>query len=320
MRAENIRRVAIIGAGLMGSGIALEYAGAGLLVSLVDANPEMPERALRTIKSNLSFLVEEGIIEDRQAQEASKNMVVAQSLEEATREAELVVECVPEDLTLKRELFRKLENICMQDAILATNTSSISITKIGSSLATAHRVVGTHYWNPPYLMPLVEVTAGAKTSSETLSTIGELLRRIGKVPIVVKKDIPGFIWNRLQFALLRECLNLVEQGVASVEDIDQVVRKGLGRRLALVGPFETADLGGLDVFHSICLHLFPELSNSVAPPRFFTDKVGRGELGVKTGKGFYDWGEKSAQDKINYRNSNLSRLLLEDRRNEDYSR
>jgi len=162
-------------------------------------------------------------------------------------------------------------------------------------------------------MPLVEVIAGERTSSETVATVGELLQRIGKIPIIVRKEIPGFVWNRLQFALLRECFHLVEQGVVSVEDIDLVVKKGLGRRLSLIGPFETADIGGLDTFLSVGEYLLPELSCQKQPSQLFTDKIRRGELGTKSGKGFYNWSQDRIENIISSRDSKLIQLLIEDR-------
>lgn len=313
METGDIQEVAVVGAGLMGGGIALDYALGGLAVSIVGRGPESGERALSTIGSRLHFLVEQGLISEEQRQRAASRLRAASSLEQAVCRADLVVESVPEDMALKREVFSRLESLCKRDAILATNTSGISITRIGLSLRTAHRLVGTHYWNPPYLMPLVEVTAGEKTSPRTVAAVKALLERAGKIPIIVKKDIPGFIWNRLQFALLRECLHLVEQGAASVEDIDLVVRKGLGRRLSLIGPFETADLGGLDVYFSICEYLFPELGCDAVVPGFFADKVRQGELGVKSGKGFYEWSRDKARQTVELRDRRLGNLLREDR-------
>lgn len=312
MKAKDIQKVAVIGGGLMGSGIALEYAVAGLEVSIVDATPELAKRSIDNIASKLDSLVSKGLLDEAQRKQGLENISAADSLDEAVVPADLTVECVLEKLDLKQEIFSHLEASCKADTILATNTSGISITHIGSGLQTAHRVVGTHYWNPPYLLPLVEVIAGERTSSETVATMRELLQRIGKIPIIVKKEVPGFCWNRLQFALLRECLHLVEQGVVSVEDIDLVVKKGLGRRLSLIGPFETADIGGLDTFLSVGEYLFPELSCQKQPPSLFADKIRRGELGVKSGKGFYSWSQDKVENTLNLRDAKLIQLLKED--------
>ena len=314
MKAKDIQKVALIGTGLMGSGIALEYAIAGFEVSVVDATPELAKRSLDTIASKLDFLVGKRLIDEARRKQALAGISAADRLDDAVVSADFVVECVPEKLELKQEIVSRLEASCKADAILATNTSGISITRIGSGLQTAHRVVGTHYWNPPYLMPLVEVIAGEKTSSETVATTRELLQRIGKIPIIVRKDIPGFCWNRLQFAVLRECLHLVEQGVVGVEDIDLVVKKGLGRRLSLIGPFETADIGGLDTFLSVSEYLFPELSCQQQPPQFFRDKIRRGDLGVKSGKGFYSWSQDRIENTLSLIDTKLIQLLIEDRR------
>ena len=307
MKAKDIQKVAVVGAGLMGSGIALEYAIAGLEVKVVDVTPEIARRSLGTIASKLDFLAGKGLIDEVRCKQALEGISAADGLDDAVVSADLVVECVLEKLGLKQEIFGHLEAVCKADAILATNTSGISITRISSRLQTAHRVVGTHYWNPPYLMPLVEVIAGERTSSETVATVGELLQRIGKIPIIVRKEIPGFVWNRLQFALLRECFHLVEQGVVSVEDIDLVVKKGLGRRLSLIGPFETADIGGLDTFLSVGEYLLPELSCQKQPSQLFTDKIRRGELGTKSGKGFYSWSQDRIENTQQFRSVCRSR-------------
>ena len=262
----SIDNVAIIGAGIMGHGIAQEYATAGLKVTVYDSIPSSLEQAKERIRSNLTPMVRRRAITAQQAQSTMGRIHLARSLAEAAQDADFVVEAVSEDLSTKQEVFRRLDDVCPAHAVLATNTSGLSITAVGSATKRPDRVVGTHYFNPSYLIPLVEVVPGKDTSRPTLEQTSELLRSIGKVPVLVKKDVPGFVWNRLQFALLREACWLVANGVASVEDVDLVVRKGLGRRLSLMGPFETADFGGLDTFAAISEYLWKDLDGFTVLP------------------------------------------------------
>jgi 3-hydroxybutyryl-CoA dehydrogenase len=229
--------VVVVGAGRMGSQIGTEYARAG---------------------HRVTFLV-------RSRGRAGAAPAV-ESADEIATAPELVVESLPEDLELKASVVRPLL-ARWPEAIFATNTSSLEIGALGAAAGAPERTIGTHYWNPPLLMPLVEVIAGPETAPAVVERVVALLEAIGKRPIRVRRDVPGFIWNRLQFALLREALWLLDAGVASAEDIDEVVRDGLARRLRLTGPFETAELGGLETFAQVAENLFPVLSNATDAPR-----------------------------------------------------
>jgi len=190
-----------------------------------------------------------------------------------------------------------LEEHMSADAVVATNTSGLAISRIADDCRHPERVVGTQWWNPAELVPLVELIKGERTSDATIRVMHAILRRLGKVPVIVKRDVPGFAGNRLQFALLREALNLVEAGIMSAEDVDRTVRYGVGLRYPCLGPFATADMGGLDVFLEISQYLFAELSCMSEPPGFFEDLVSKGKLGLKTGRGFFAY-EGRERDRV----------------------
>jgi 3-hydroxybutyryl-CoA dehydrogenase len=208
---------------------------------------------------------------------------------DAAADVDLVVESVPEQLDLKRDLYQALGEIARRDTIFASNTSSLPISDIADGVRGPERVVGTHYWNPPHLMPLVEIVAGRETSSATVERVDAALRQMGKEPILCRKEVPGFIWNRLQMALLREALWLVENGVASSEDVDLSIRKGLGRRYSGVGLFEAIDFGGVRTWDGISRGLFPHISDAHAPGPLLSRLVEEGRFGAEVGAGVYDW-------------------------------
>jgi 3-hydroxybutyryl-CoA dehydrogenase len=292
----DIRRIAVIGAGIMGHGIAQEFAVAGHDVGLHDVDETRLRDALTRIAANLARLETAGVVPPGTAATAPTRIHPSTSLGDATATADYVVEAAPENLPLKRDLFAELDRLCAPATILASNTSTF----VPSSLATAtgrpDRVLVTHYFNPPFLVPLVEVVRGPETSDATVSTVFSLLKRIGKSPVVVQKEAPGFIGNRLQLALVREALSIVAQGLATPEDVDLVVRTSLGRRWSVAGPFETSDAAGLDTVLAVAGQLFPAIESSPAVPSLLQEVVARGHLGLKTGKGFYDWPPDAAEE------------------------
>ncbi len=200
-----------------------------------------------------------------------------------------MIEAISEDLAVKQQTFQQLDKLCPARAVLASNTSGLSITALAEVTGRAGRVAGMHFWNPPHIVPLVEVVKGRHTSQATAKLLMDVSRRLGKRPILVRRDLPGFVGNRLQFAVLREALHLLTTGVASAEDIDAAMSDGPGLRYGLLGPLRTADLGGLDVFLAISRYLFPQLSSDHQPPSLLSDLVARGRLGAKSGKGIYDY-------------------------------
>jgi len=301
--------VAVIGAGTMGHGIAQEFARSGHRVALHDLRGDVLQGALARIEINIRACCEAKLIALEDVPAVLGRIRTTADLGEAAAEADFVVEAVAEDLALKQDIFRELDKLCQQHTVLATNTSGLSITRIAAATTRPDRVVGTHFWNPPHLIPLVEVVRGDETSDETTALACRIIERMGKSPVVVHKDVPGFVGNRLQFALLREALAIVEQGIASVADVDTVVKTGFGRRLAVIGPLETADLGGLDVFLAIARYLLPELDCSTEPPALLAQKAQQGKLGSKTCEGFYRWTRAKAQAIIAARDRELMRRL-----------
>ena len=305
MNVENVKRIGVIGAGIMGHGIAQVFAQAGYHVSLMARRRETLDKALSRIKSNIDLFVEHDLVREDAADIVLSRIETTTSLKEAVSEVDFVVEAVPEVIEVKKEVFRSLDSYCADHVILATNTSSLSVTEISSATERPDKVVGTHFWNPAHLMPLVEVTKGDYTSDETVEFACRLLEKVGKVPAKVLKDIPGGIGNRIQVAMWREALSLLDQGVASVEDIDNAVRLTFGARLPFMGPFLTADLNGVDLILNVHKYLYQFLYNSTEPPKILKEKVERGEFGIKTGRGFYSWTKGSAEKAIAERDRNL---------------
>jgi 3-hydroxybutyryl-CoA dehydrogenase len=220
---------------------------------------------------------------------------VTRNLEEAVSSARFVVEAIPERLDLKQKLFRDVEAICSPNTILATNTSVISISEIAAKLGRKERVVGTHFWNPPYLIPLVEVIGGKHTSAEVIDYTFALLKTAGKHPVRVKKDVPGFVGNRLQHALWREAISIVDQGIADPATVDEVIKNSFGIRLPVLGPLATADMVGLDLTVQIHDYILRHLDGSTGPAPILRKKVETGDLGFKTGQGFYKWDRETME-------------------------
>jgi 3-hydroxyacyl-CoA dehydrogenase len=318
MVAKGIQKVAVVGAGIMGHGIAQVCAQAGYETRIVRRRPELLQQALDEIKSNLQVLIENGIITSEEAAEALRRIKCETELAEAVKDADLVIEAVTEDMNVKKSLFKELDALCPKHAILATNTSSFSITEIASATTRQDKVVGTHWWNPPYLMPLVEIVKGKHTSDETVNTTKDFIAKLGKVPVICK-DSPGFLGVRLQAALVIEAVSMLEEGLATAEDIDTAVKMTLGLRLPILGPLETVDLGGMDTFLYAYDYLYKTLGEKFKPPNLLRHKVELGDLGIKTGKGFYDYKGKSVESIIRRRDEWLigqlkSRGLLKTRK------
>jgi 3-hydroxybutyryl-CoA dehydrogenase len=286
MRAANyVRTAAVLGAGTMGHGIAQALATCGIATTLVDLDRAALDKGLAAVAKNLAVGVEKGKVAP-QAREAALALLSGSSdLEAAAKSAEVVVEAVPEKLELKRSIFERLDRVCASDALLATNTSSLSIAKIAEACRRPERVLGMHFFNPVHLMKLVEVVRAERTSDDAARLALELARRMGKEPIDVK-DSPGFASSRLGLVIGLEAMRMLEAGVASAEDIDKAMTLGYGFPM---GPLRLTDLVGLDVRLSIAEYLSQEIGPCFTPPRILREKVARGELGKKTGVGFYTW-------------------------------
>jgi len=285
--AEN-RRAAVVGAGTMGHGIAQVFAQAGHAVCLVDSRPEALTEASKRIRENLALLLDQGIISPEKADTTLRLIRPVNSLQECVKNAEFITECVTEDLDLKRQIFEQLDCFAPSDAIIASNTSSLSLADISQKVKHKSRLIITHYFNPPHVIPTVEVAVCEFTAPSTAARTCETLREIGKQPILLKKSLPGFLVNRVQAAIVRELLYLLEEGVATVEQIDNAIKGTIGLRLAVMGPFKVMDLGGLDVWTNVARNLFPHLDNSKGVPSALAEKYAAGHWGFKSGRGFYD--------------------------------
>lgn len=309
MKFEDIRNIAMIGSGTMGAGMSWCFAQAGYNVKLYDVNPQQLERACTRIEAIQKLFVQEDLISIEAARTARTRITTTAHLEESLTGVQYVLEAAPERLPLKQQLFLQFEECCPADAILATNTSGLRITDIASVCRHPERVGGMHWANPPEIVPLVEVIRGERTSDTTVDAIYKVTEKLGKVPVVVNKDIPGFVSNRLQYAVLREALHLVETGVVSAQDVDRTLKCGVGFRYPWLGPLETVDLGGVDVFYGISQYLLKELSNMSDPPEFFGKLVREGKLGIKSGQGFYDYGRVSQEEVLRKRDLYFIRQL-----------
>lgn len=289
MTAYVKERVAVIGAGLMGHGIAQVFSVAGHPVALQDVRPEALEPAVASVRRNLSFLAARGLGTEAEAEQAVSRITTTSDLHEAAANADFVVECVFEDMQLKQEVFRALDACTPPETVLATNTSVMSITEIASRAEGRERIVGTHFWNPPYLIPLVEVVRAADTSAGVVDRTLAWLASAGKHPVRVEKDVPGFVANRLQHALWREAVSIVERGIADAATVDECVRYGFGLRLPRLAPLENADMVGLDLTLSIHEYILPHLEASSEPSPLLRGLVEAGDLGFKSGRGFREW-------------------------------
>jgi 3-hydroxybutyryl-CoA dehydrogenase len=292
---KNLRNVSVIGSGMMGHGIAQIFATQGYNVTMQDVNQNILSQSIEKIRSNLSLMAQKGIGDPSEIEPSIRRIKTTSYLEEAASEAQFLVEAVSENLELKQKIFQDLDSFCLAEVILATNTSVISITEIARKAKNRERIVGTHFWNPPYLIPLVEVTRGEETSSEVMDLTVELLRVVGKHPVRVNKDVPGFVGNRLQHALWREAISIVEKGIADAATVDEVIKNSFGIRLAVLGPLENADMAGLDLTFAIHDYILKHLEHSPDPSPLLRKKVKDGDLGFKTGQGFYPWSSEKRE-------------------------
>jgi 3-hydroxyacyl-CoA dehydrogenase len=309
VRIDEIKTIAVIGAGVMGSGIAQTFAQAGYEVRLQARYEDTLRAARERIAKNQEAMVRAGLLAEGSAREALARIRTTTRLEEAARGCQFVNESVPEDLGLKRDVFAALDRHAPRDAVLSTDTSGLSITAIASATERPEMVVGLHWMNPPHLMPPVEVVRGGRTADGVMDLTCTLARRIGRVPIRVEKDAPGFLWNRLQLALVREAIHVVEQGIAGPEAVDLAVTAGLGLRWAAVGPLRLMDLAGLATFHSVASYLYEELCAARDPQPTLAAKVASGETGARSGRGFYDYPPGQADAAAAARDARLFELL-----------
>jgi 3-hydroxybutyryl-CoA dehydrogenase len=293
------QKIGVVGGGLMGHGIAYLFAAVGHHVNVFEPFPDVRNSLPQRLRAIVELLGEDPRLLTR--------IAAHDSLDSAMRGADWVFEAAPEKLPLKQQIFAAIEKLVAPTTILASNSSAIPSTEIGRHLTHRERMVGTHFWNPPHLVPLVEVIQNERTSGEVVERTMQLLHRAGKVPVHVRRDIPGFVGNRLQHAMKREAIALVAAGVCDAETIDTVVREGFGARTAVLGPMEQSDLVGLDLALDIAEVLYSDLDRTAGPHPFLRDKVKAGKLGMKTGEGFRTWTANEA-DAVR---SRLSRFLAE---------
>jgi 3-hydroxybutyryl-CoA dehydrogenase len=297
------RSIAIVGGGLMGAGIAQVFAAAGLKVTIFEPVAAVRDTARARIAADLRLFQLDEVL--------AEAVVLTDDLAHAVADADFVTEAAPEKLELKQSIFADLVRHASPTAILASNTSVIPIHRIAAGLPTAERIIGTHWWNPPALIPLVEVVQSALTSQATVAATMDLLVSIGKAPARVAKDSPGFVGNRLQHALWREAIAMVAEGVCDAATLDACVKNSFGLRLAVLGPLENADLVGLDLTLDIHKIIIPELDRLDRPNPYLEQQVAAGRLGFKTGIGFRAW---SPEEMTNLR-QRLAAHLLQTQRN-----
>lgn len=301
-------KVGIAGAGTMGSGIAQIFARKGHDVVITDIKEEFLEKSKKLVSIFNSSLIEENLMTEEEAKNTVKNISYSTD-KNVFSDADLIIEAIVEIMEVKQDFWQEVEAIATKNAIFATNTSGLSVNGISEKVKNKNRFVGTHFWNPPHIIPLVELIRGESTDDKTIDTLMDLVESIDKVPVVVQKDAPGFIGNRLQFAVFREALNIAEEGIASFEDIDKAMKYGPGFRYPIIGPLETADLGGLDTFYYISSYLFNELSDVKQPQEVLKDLMDKGELGVKSEKGFYDYSDGKDEEAIKRRDKMFFKML-----------
>ena len=307
-----MEKLAVIGCGTMGRSIALNAAWANIPVKMYGMDIADIERGKSGILSNLNTMFENGLINQNEVRKINERIITTSSIDETANESSFIIEAIPENINMKMDMFRHLDKISDKNVILASNTSGLSPTILASVAENPGRILVTHFWNPAHLIPLVEVVRGKETNNDTVRRTLELLKIMKKKPIELKKEIPGFVANRLQFALFREAQYLLEEGIASKEDIDAAVIYSIGRRLCVTGPLVSADMGGLDVFAAISDYLFESLSKEESSFPTLEKLVKDNKLGSKTSEGYYKWDHSFSEEMNNRREKELIRFLKQD--------
>ena len=303
-------KIAILGAGIMGIGIAQTFAMKGYETMLIYVyDDKQRTKPLETIKKNLEIFCENDLINESQIPEILGRVRFTESLEEAAEFADIIFESIIEKVEIKQQYFQRLDQICPPTTILATNTSAISITEIAETSVHKERIIGTHFWNPAYLIPLVEVIKTKYVSQDIVNRTYHLLEDAGKAPVIVQKDVPGFLGNRMQHALFREAVSLVEHGIASPEDVDKTIKYGFGMRMGVRAPMEVMDAGGMDLTYNVHSYLFPHIENSTEPSPLLIQKLNEGKLGFKSGEGFQKWTSEDIAESHENLNKGLIKVM-----------
>ena len=303
--AADMKTVVVVGAGVMGEGIAQSFAEAGLHVRVVDTQPASLERCIKQIAENLELSASYGVISESPASVAARIVGVSgDGLGDALKTCEMAIETAPEVLEIKQSIFATLDT-APDHVLLASNTSSFTVSQLTAGLNAPERVVGLHYFNPAHLIPAVEIHRSDNTSALAIEIAGDIMRRTNKIPVIVRKEIAGFIINRLTGALSREIDHLLDEGVVSPDDLDDAIKASLGFRLAQLGPLEAKDFIGLDTDVRVSRNLYPQLSNRTEPSRLAKERVEAGHLGVKTGAGIFDYSGRTREQVLHERNLKL---------------
>ncbi|AJA47284.1 3-hydroxybutyryl-CoA dehydrogenase [Clostridium pasteurianum DSM 525 = ATCC 6013] len=309
MKEKTFKKIVIAGAGLMGASIAQIFPQYGYETTIYSNREQDFQRAKEIIANCQNTLIENNIIADKLSQEVQKSIIYTTDLETAFKEADLIIEAIPEVFEIKVDFFRKISDIIPEDSIVATNTSAISINDLAENISNPQRFCGTHWLNPPHIIPLVEIVKSNNTAELVVDSLLTLMKSINKKPVVLKKDIKGFLSNRLQFALLREAAYLVENDVATPEDIDNTLKYGNGIRYACSGPFKIVDLGGIEVFNNVAKYLFPVLSKETEVCKLLNEMAEKDYNGISNGQGFYQYTEESALKEEEQRDKKMIKIL-----------
>ncbi len=295
MSEPRFKTGAVIGTGMMGPGIALTLTLGNVRTVILSRKQDSADAGLTKALSQVDVLEKHGLILPEAATRSRGLLSASTDLDASVAQADIVIESAPESMEFKQRLFERLDAAAPAEAVLASNTSGLSITAVASSCSRPERVLTTHFWNPPYLMPLVEIVRGEKTSASVVEAVRRLLEACGKVPVLVKKDTPGQLGNRLQMALVREAVHIVAEGIADAEDVDLAAKTGFGLRLPVYGILEHQDMVGLDLGLSVVDYVARDLNSEKQAPPLMRALVAAGKLGVKSGSGFYDWSVKDAE-------------------------
>jgi 3-hydroxybutyryl-CoA dehydrogenase len=298
MTYDGVKAVSVLGAGVMGQGIAQSFIMGGYPVCLYDITSEILDVACSHIADNLHMFFEAGIIKQGEIEDCQKRLNTSHDLEKSVSQSDLIIEAAPEDVDLKKKLFQEVETHCSAKAILTTNTSHLKLADIFSNVETKHRTLATHWFNPPQIVPTVEVVKHQWTDDAAMDLTYNVLKQIGKEPVKIHMDIQGFLVNRILIAIAREVLDLYEKGVASVEDIDRAVKGSVGFRYACIGPLRTIDLGGVDGWLDACYKLYPLINSTISPPKSLEMLIEQGHTGIHSGEGFYQYESKFIEKNI----------------------